>query len=96
VSSFWFGVLGGVAAEFLGLYDLRRRAPGEWPEYLRLPTYWILSAVMALLGGALVAVYVASDVDVSPIIGINIGASAPLILQTFARAAPDIPPGTVD
>jgi hypothetical protein len=93
---FLFGFLGGVAGELLGLYDFQRRKPAEWPEYYKYPTYWLLSLAMAGFGSLLVVAYTGSDVDLNPLLALNIGASAPLILGTFVRTTPDLPPGSVD
>jgi hypothetical protein len=85
-----------MAAELLGLYEVRRRSPGEWPGFLRFPTYWLLSMAMSGFGALLVLAYTESDIDLSPILALNIGASAPLILSGLVRATPEVPPGTVE
>ena len=48
---FLVGTAGGVLLEVLHWYGLRR--DGSLPDYARRPFYWIVSAVMALTGGAL-------------------------------------------
>lgn len=40
--------------------------------------------------------YQESSVQLSPILSINIGASAPLLLSKFAHTLPDISPGKID
>jgi hypothetical protein len=51
---------------------------------------------MILSGGGLVAIYLKSSIHVAPILAVNIGASAPLILGTLVAQVPAIPPGNVN
>jgi len=51
---------------------------------------------MILSGGGLVAIYLKSNIQVAPILAVNIGASAPLILGTLIAQVPAIPPGNVN
>ncbi len=51
---------------------------------------------MILSGGALVAIYLGSGVTMTPLLAVNIGASAPLILQSLVSQAPPIAPGRVN
>ena len=85
---FWLGVLGGFFTELLGHYKMRESAPLAFPKYLKSYYYWIVTVFMVLSGGALAAIYVASKIDLSPIVAVNVGASAPLILGSFARRTP--------
>ena len=95
-SFFLLGMAGGFVAEFLGLFKLRREAPERWPKYLKTPIYWIISIVMMVVGGGLVILYISSDAAVTPVLALNIGASAPLILQVLTAQAPDVPLGRID
>jgi hypothetical protein len=47
-------------------------------------------------GGVLVGVYLGSGVAMTPLRAVNIGASAPLILQSFVAQAPAIEPGKIN
>lgn len=85
---FMYGILGGFFAELLGLYKLRTLAPAAFPSYLKSKFYWIITVVMILAGGILVWVYVKSGLDLKPIIAVNIGASAPLILGSLIHSEP--------
>ena len=96
LSFFLLGVAGGFVAEFLGLFKLRHAAPEQWPKYLKTPIYWMISIVMMLVGGGLVILYIVSDASVTPVLALNIGASAPLILQVLTAQAPDVPLGRID
>lgn len=85
---FWLGVLGGFFTKLLGHYKMREAAPEAFPKYLKSFYYWIVTILMVLSGGALAAIYAASKIDLTPIVAVNIGASAPLILGALARKAP--------
>lgn len=95
-TGFLLGVLGGLFAELLGWFEVRKLSPGRRPEFLKSKFYWILTAAMILAGGALVDVYLASDISFKPIIAVNIGASAPLIIGKLVAQAPTVEPGTVN
>jgi len=75
-----YGVLGAFFAELLGHYRLRHLVKGQFPEWISSPYYWIVTTLMMLSGGGLVFIYLASGVPIKPIIAVNIGASAPLII----------------
>jgi len=83
---FGYGVLGGALAELLKWYQLRE-SPNS-PPYLGSAKYWVLTVLMALAGGLLAAVQNVSN----PLLAINIGISAPLILKALAAVTPIQPP----
>ncbi len=82
---FLYGTIGGILAELLGLYKLRTQAPAAFPSYLRSVFYWIITFGMILAGGVLVWIYVKSGLEMKPIIAVNIGASAPLIIGSLMQ-----------
>jgi hypothetical protein len=86
-NEFWYGLLGGVFAEVFGLWKLRREAT---PEYCRNWFYWLTTLAMILCGGGLAFIYVKSGVALAPIVAVNIGASAPLIIGSLTAAPPKI------
>jgi hypothetical protein len=89
MEGFLFGVLGGLLAEIAGLFKLRQQAPQELPKWLRSPFYWIVTLVMIAAGGGLVSIYSASDMGLlKPILAVNIGASAPLIIGALVSQVP--------
>lgn len=51
---------------------------------------------MIFSGGGLVIVYLRSNLAISAIIAVNIGASAPLIIGTFMTNVPKVPMGRID
>src|SRR5947209_7578542 len=77
---------GAFAANLLQLLDLRGIPKAQWPEFNIF--YWLPFFFMPLLGAGLAVVYVKSGVDLKPIVAVNIGISAPLILRAMANTAP--------
>jgi hypothetical protein len=88
IEYFIYGIFGGLLAELLGLYKLRTQAPAAFPSYLRSKFYWLVTIAMILAGGGLVLIYNKSGLDLKPIIAVNIGASAPLILGALVQTTP--------
>jgi hypothetical protein len=96
LEGFVYGVVGGGLAELLGLFRLRHSARGSFPEWLKSPFYWIVTLLMILSGGLLVIIYMRSNLVISAIIAVNIGASAPLIISTFTSHIPKVSMGPID
>lgn len=95
-SGFCLGVLGGLLAEPFSLSKLRYLPPEARPLWIRSLWYWVITFGLVVSGGALVAVYLGSGVTMTPLLAVNIGASAPLILQSLVSQAPSIEPGRVN
>jgi hypothetical protein len=91
---FGWGILGGALGELLGWFKLRHES--RLPDYLKSPFYWFVTIFMLLSGGVLVVAYLHSKIDIQPILALNVGASAPLLIQTFVAQTPTIPPGRVN
>ena len=90
------GLAGGCASEALKWYRIREELHKGVPAYAKSWLYWTVTGIMATMGGLLVFAYQVSDeVSLSPILALNIGASAPLILGTLAGRIPHIDPGRV-
>lgn len=83
---FGYGLLGGGLAELLKWYQMRESLTP--PAYLGSARYWVLTVLMALAGGLLAALQNAT----SPLLALNIGISAPLILKALAAVTPVQPP----
>ena len=81
--------------EALEWFRIRKELYKGVPDWSKNVLYWIVTLVMAGLGGLLVFIYQASGVEVSPIVAFNIGASAPLILQSLIAQVPEIERGNV-
>lgn len=95
MNALW-GLGGGIAAESLQWFHLRKELYKGVPDWARSWGYWIVTVGMAGMGSLLVALYQSSGSDLSPILAFNIGASAPLILASLVRQVPPIDPGTSD
>ena len=78
---------GGLAANLLPLLDLRNVAKAERPDLTSF-YYWIPFILMPILGAGLAAAYVQSGVELKPIVAVNIGITAPLILRAMASTVP--------
>ncbi len=90
MAPFWFAVFGGFAANVIRFFDLVQTPRAERPKTFSDPLYVAQFVVLPLLGGVLAFAYQSSGTVLTPILAINIGASAPLILKTLASAAPAI------
>lgn len=94
LAGFGCGVFGGALAELLGWFRLRQQAP---PDFVKSPFYWLVTALMVLAGGGLVVIYVTSGFEIKPVLAVNIGASAPLLIASLAARLPSsIDPAKID
>ena len=82
-----YGLGGGILAELSGLYKLRQQA---LPDFLKSPFYWVTTIAMIGAGGGLVSAYIGSGSQLSPILAVNLGASAPLIIGSLANQIPPV------
>lgn len=79
---------GAFAIKLLELAELHKVTPSERPDFKDI-LYWVPFLILPVLGGGLAQVYVSSDTVLSPLLAVNIGVSAPLILRAMAQAAPE-------
>jgi len=91
LSSWWAIFLastaGGCLGEFLTLYEESRGAAKK----PRDRHYWIMSVLMALLGGGLALAYGFKEIHI--LAAANIGASTPVLIKSgFAAFAPPAKP----
>jgi hypothetical protein len=88
VHGFWTGFLlgcfGGALAETAKWYRIRESH--RLPRYARTFKYWIVTVAMIGCGGILATLY-GTD-DISGILCVNVGASAPLIVASLAGILP--------
>ncbi len=87
---FFFGAVGGALGELLGLFRLRHQVGQALPAYLTSWFYWIVTITMIAAGGVLVVIYIRSGITLQPIIAVNVGASAPLIIAALVAQTPKI------
>lgn len=81
----WFAALGALAIQLLGLMELSKIPRSQRPDF-RDVFYWIPYFIHPALGGLLAFAYVASSTDLAPMLAINVGVTAPLILRSAANA----------
>jgi hypothetical protein len=96
LEGFLYGAVGGLFAELLGLFKLRREAPSNLPDWLKSPFYWCITLAMICAGGLVVVIYLRSGIPLKPIIAVNVGASAPLIISTLSSHTPSVDVGKSD
>jgi hypothetical protein len=82
---------GALGLKLLELAEIRNLPPERRPN-LKDIIYWASYVIMPLLGGGLAYIYIISDISLKPILAMNIGISAPLILRTMAQSAQLSPP----
>ena len=91
-----FAAGGGLAANLLTLLDLKNVPKSQLPDFKSI-FYWLPFILMPLLGAGLAVAYVESGVSLKPIVAVNIGITAPLILRAMASSgsspSPPKPPG---
>lgn len=89
-----FSAAGALAVELLKLAEIRNVPKHERPD-LKEIVYWIPYVILPLLGAGLAYMYIVSDIALKPILAVNIGASAPLIIRTMATSVSKIS-GAID
>lgn len=93
----WFAAFGGIAIPLIGLMELHNVPKDRRPDF-RDWIYWLPFLIGPVLGAVLALVYQKSAMQITPILAVNVGASAPLILRSLAAANPfqgtiKVPPG---
>ncbi len=87
-----FAAGGALIVQILNLAELRWVPKANRPDF-RDWLHWLPYIVSPLAGGALGLAYVLSQVDLTPLVALNVGAAAPAIFRSFARGRPDGGPG---
>lgn len=93
---FVFGCLGGLLINIVKLAELVNVPAIERPRTFSDPLYVFAFFALPLVGGTLAYIYQADGILLRPLLAVNIGVSAPLILKSFAKAIPEQPPTKVD
>ena len=78
---FVWGCLGNVAIELVAVLHLVTLPRQKRPKFLSYPEFWLTRVLFALVAGSLAMAY---KVD-SEILALNIGASAPLIVNALGK-----------
>jgi hypothetical protein len=93
IEGFAWGLLGGCLGELLKWFEIRHQLHRGVPDWSRSKLYWAITALMAVAGGILVFAYVQTGAKLNPLIAINLGISAPLLLKGLSAQVPPIDPG---
>jgi hypothetical protein len=80
-------IIGGFASELLHWYSLSRK-PGGAARFARHPLYWIATAGMILLAGAMPILYLQGTA--SALLCFHLGAATPILLQKLVATAPQM------
>ena len=87
VYSVLFAAFGGLAFKLLELAELRNVPKSQRPD-LKDPIYWLPFLIGPIVGGALAVAYGYPDDPLKPLVAVNVGVSAPLILRSMAAINP--------
>lgn len=86
---FLCGLAGGAVLELLHWYNIRRDS--QFPTYAKSPVYWLVTLLMAVVGGGLAWLYFGAQGE--PIVTFHVGLSTPLILQKLTTTVANVPGG---
>lgn len=89
--AFVLGFAGALIVELLPVYGMRKDGNEEWPAWLRMRSYWVISSIGFLIGGGVAAGYATSS-DLSWYMALNVGAAWPVIVGGLANATPSLKP----
>lgn len=89
---FFWGTVGGIGGELLKWYSMREQLHAKKPDYATSWSYWIITILMILAGGGIAFIHGIYGTVIHPFLGMNIGASAPLILKEIVHNSPEIKP----
>lgn len=84
--------IGGFSVNILQLMEYSKLPKLERPDFRDL-LFWLPYAVWPILGGVLAFAYIESGINLSPILALNVGLSAPLIFRAMMEANPMKPAG---
>jgi hypothetical protein len=93
LEGFAWGLLGGLLGELLHWFGIRHQLHRGVPDWSKSWLYWTVTILMAVAGGLLVLAYVGTGATLNPLLAINLGISAPLLLKTLSAQVPPIDPG---
>jgi len=75
---------GAFSIKLLELAELHKLPLIERPD-LKDWLYWLPFLILPILGGGLAHVYVSSNTVLTPLLAVNVGVSAPLIIRAMAQ-----------
>lgn len=77
-----FGLFGGCIAEFIRWYGIRDSP--DYEVYKKTMMYWLLTFAMIIIGGVWTTLY--GTQNISAIMAVNLGASAPALIFAAVKA----------
>ena len=81
-----WGAFGGLAAEAINWYSLRHLRLSEYPYWVKSPLYYLIAGVMIAVAAIITLAYARSGTTLNPLLAIQVGASAPLIIRRGREA----------
>jgi len=78
---------GGLIINVLNLLEIGKIPKDRRPDFKDF-FYWLPYLLWPLLGAGLAAIYIKSGVELKPILAMNVGISAPLIIRSMATINP--------
>lgn len=82
-----FAAFGAIGMQLLSLMEMRNIPKAERPDFKDI-FYWFPFIVSPLIGGGLALAYIYPADVLKPLVAINVGVSAPLILRSMANINP--------
>lgn len=82
-----FATFGALGMQLLSLMEIRNMPKKERPDFTDF-FYWLPFIVAPIVGGGLALAYIYPADVLKPLVAINIGVSAPLILRSMANLNP--------
>lgn len=81
---FVWGFFGSCAAELASAAVITSSEKWKLPDHYFIPSFWIVRALLACIGGGLALAHSAP----TPLLCLHIGVATPFIIQAFAKNAP--------
>ncbi|MCG7867003.1 MAG: UTP--glucose-1-phosphate uridylyltransferase [Candidatus Thiodiazotropha taylori] len=95
-SSTWLAILGGFLINILHLVEYAKLPKEKRPDFKDI-LFYVPYVAWPVSGGVLAFAYQSSGIVLSPILALNVGLSAPLIVRAMAESnpikTPSIDPG---
>jgi len=80
-------IIGGFSINILQLMEYSKLPKLERPDFKDF-LFWLPYFVWPILGGVLAFAYLESGINLSPLLALNVGLSAPLIFRAMIEANP--------
>ena len=81
-----FACAGGLFVNLLNMVELGKIPPHERPVLDWI--FWVPYFIWPIIGGSIALAYQLSNINLSPILGLQVGVTAPLIIRSMANTPP--------